>query len=72
MYKSEVKEDQGTYGDTRQDMQTMRSNLLYIEERYRGLQEENARLLQREQSLLQDLNQATRASQQHASNAGSQ
>lgn len=71
MYKSEVKEDRGAYGDTRQDMQTMRNNLLYIEERYRDLQEENARLLQREQLLLQDLNQATRASQQHESNAGS-
>ena len=46
MYKSEVKQDhRGTYGDTREDMQTMRNNLIYIEERYRNLQEENARLL---------------------------
>ena len=29
---------------TRQDMQTLRKNLLYIEERYRDLQDENQSL----------------------------
>ena len=45
-------------------MQTMRNNLIYIEERYRKLQGENAQLVQREQELLRNLELAKRVHEQ--------
>ena len=42
----------------------MRNNLIYIEERYRNLQGENAQLVQREQELLRNLELARRVHEQ--------